>query len=505
MKQTGLKKSLTIYKRFANLALILLLSVFGSQTCKKSPITPDAEELTRPIIWLDSSEKSFAAYEAGGNPSPQTFRVKNAGKGQLDYTITDESDWLSVEPDNGSSSGQVVEHTIFIDKSGLSAQEAAYTAIISIACSEAYNNPQKISVNLKVSLEPPPQIWVNPAEMSFAAAVGANPSTQVLKIKNSGQGTLNYTITWNVSWLNVSPAGGSSEGDENSHSVSVTSAALAEGTYSGIITVADSYATNNPQEVRVNLTVSKTPPPVIGLNTTQLSFVAGVGQNPSPKSLGVRNSGGGTLSYQITWDAGWMTVSPASGSSTGQENSHTVTVNSSSLGIGSYNGTITVASTGTANSPQQVGVTLSVTSIPTDNQISISCSPSSGGTGTTVSIPIWIRGNTKPISSFGLEMTFDSGLFQPPSQSVSKGSLNGNWSLVDGNVVSPGTLRIGGLAGSASPIPTGSEGSIAVVTLKVIGTAYNDGHQSQIVIRSYADDIAGMVAEPTSTVFTFRK
>jgi hypothetical protein len=502
-----LKKRFTFFKEYAGLALISLLSILPSPACKKNPITPDTAELTRPIIWLDTSEATFVAYEAGGNPSPQSFKVKNAGKSKLDYTLTDDHDWLSVEPANGSSSGQVVEHTIFIDKSGLSAQEAAYSAIVTINCPEAYNNPQTISVNLNISQEPPPQIWVNPGEMTFAATVGTNPSTQTLKIKNSGQGTLNYTVTWDAQWLNVSPASGSSGGEEKSHTVSVSSAALAEGTFSGMITIADSHATNNPQTVKVTLNVSKTPPPVIGLSTTQLSFAATVGQNPSPGSLGVRNSGGGTLSYQITWDAGWMGVNPASGSSTGQENSHTVTVNSASLGAGSYNGTITVTSPGATNTPQQVSVTLDVTSTPTDNEIYITCNPSSGGTGTTVTIPVSIKGNTKDIATFGLDLTFDSGLFDssPQSITITKGSLNGNWATVDGNVTSPGTVRIGGFAGSGSAIPAGSVGSIAVVTLKVIGTAYSNGHQSQVTIKSYTDDIAGMKTDPTSAIFTFTK
>ncbi len=393
-----MRKRYAVYKKFIGLVLVSFLSVFPSQACKKSPITPDTEELARPIIWLDSLEMSFFAYEAGGNPSPQTFIVKNAGKGQLDYTITDDSDWLSVEPDKGSSSGQVVEHTIFIDISGLSAQEDAYTAIITIQSPQAYNNPQKISVNLNISQEPPPQIWIDPAEMSFAAAIGSDPSSQTLRVKNVGRGTLNYTISW---------------------------------------------------------------------------------------------------------DAGWMTVNPASGSSTGQENSHTVIVNSSSLGAGNYSGTITVASAGATNSPQRVSVRLDVMVIPTGNQIYISCSPSSGGTGTTVSIPVSISGNLKEITSFGLDMTFDSGLFQ--YLSTNKGSLTGNWSMLDGNLVGSGLARLGGFAGSGNSTPIGSAGSIAVVTLRVIGTAYNDGHQSQITIKSYEDDIVGMKTEPTSTVFTFRK
>jgi hypothetical protein len=140
---------------------------------------------------------------------------------------------------------------------------------------------------------------------------------------------------------------------------------------------------------------------------------------------------------------------------------------------------------------------------PTDNRVSIACSPSSGGSGTLVSVPISIRGNLQSISTYGLEFTFDSNLFQ--YQSTNKGTLTGNWAVVDGNVSGPGTLTIGGFAGSATAIPMGSIGTIAVVTLRVTGAGFSDGHQSQVTIRDYSDDISGMLPDPFSTVFTFRQ
>ena len=44
--------------------------------------------------------------------------------------------------------------------------------------------------------------------------------------------------------------------------------------------------------------------------------------------------------------------------------------------------------------------------------ISISCSPSTGGTDTNVTINISIKGNQKEIDAFGLELTFDIKMLQ---------------------------------------------------------------------------------------------
>jgi hypothetical protein len=383
--------------------LVAFLPIFAL-SCKKSPTMPNVDELKRPVIWLNTFDVAFTAYEAGGNPEGRVFQVKNSGQNTLQYTISDDADWLSVEPANGSSSGQLVSHTILINKAGLAAQDAEYEATVTIDSSEAYNNPQRLSVNLKVSSQPPSEIWVSPQGMSFTAKTGKNPPAQTLRIKNSGSGTLAYDLTTSASWLNVSPESGTSSGEEKSHTVSIASSSLAEGTYEGTITISAPDASNSPQTVIVNLDVSSAPTP------------------PPPS---------------------------------------------------------------------------------TNNRISINCSPASGATGATISVPISIDGNLVPISTFGLELTFDSNLFQYVR--TNKGNLTGSWGFLDGSLSSQGRVTVGGLVGSASSIPVGRVGTIAVVTLRVTGTGFSDGQTSQLRIQNYSDDIAALRPLPASTTFTYRQ
>jgi hypothetical protein len=380
-----------------SLSLMVLIVLFPVWGCKKSPLTPDAASLTRPVIWLDSFELNFAASETGPNPLSQILKIKNAGQSTLKYDITSDQGWVKIEPADGTSSGQVNAHTVNIDKTGLAAQEADYEATITVACSEAYNNPQRAKVNLKISEEPPPKISVSPQSLSFAAQTGSNPPRQILAISNIG---------------------------------------------------------------------------------------------------------GGTLSYAITWDSSWLSVSPQSGTSTGQKNSHTVSVQSSSLPAGVYDALIIITGPDAANSPQEVGVTLRVGAIPTNNEIRVSCNPSEGRTGATISVPVSIVGNLNEIAAFGFELTFDPNMFQYIG--TSKGSLTGSWTYIDGNANS-GIVIVGGLSGAGNPIPVGSAGTIAIVTFRVTGGSYSDGQQSQITIRNYADDLAGLRPEPAATTFTYRQ
>jgi len=399
-----------------------------------------------------------------------------------------------------------VKHTITIDKSSLEAKDEDYQATITVTSPNAYNNPQKVKVQLKIEKEPPPKIEVTPESLSFSAKEGStNLSSKTITIKNSGEGTLNYKISDDASWFEVSPQSGTSQGRTNSHTVSVNISGLSEGSYSGTITISDPNASNNPQTVNVILNITQqSNKPAIWVNTNSLSFEATAGgQDPSSKTLRIKNSGDGTLNYEITWDSSWLNASPSSGTSTGDENRHTVSVDISGLNEGTYNETITIADSNASNNPQKVNVSLVLTSQPSNNEISISCSPSSGGTGTIVSIPVTISGNQKEIKVFGLELTFDSSMFE--FQSVSKGSLTGDWAAVDGNETQSGIIKIGGFAGSGSTIAIGSSGTIAVVKLKVICSSCSNGRQSQLNINNYADDIAGMTPELATTKFTYTK
>jgi len=94
-----------------------------------------------------------------------------------------------------------------------------------------------------------------------------------------------------------------------------------------------------------------------------------------------------------------------------------------------------------------------------------------------------------------LKLHYNTTIFQ--YLSTSSGNLTGSWAFVDGNA-SAGTITVGGLRGGAGAIPIGSQGSIAIVRLKVIPSS---GQTTQITMDSLADDISGMIINPDSVTF----
>jgi hypothetical protein len=206
-----------------------------------------------------------------------------------------------------------------------------------------------------------PTIAVTPATLSFAAQVGAATSPKTITVGNSGTGTLGTltatpTYTGTSGWLSVSVTG-----NGNAQTVSVTATAPGTaGTYQGAIQLASAGASNSPVSVPVTLVVSTTAPATLAATPSSLSFTTTVGTNPTAKAIAISNSGGGTLAavsaaLAYTSGSGWMSASV-----TGSGNSYTVTVSITAPAAGTYQGSISIGSTGATNTPLSVPVTLTV-------------------------------------------------------------------------------------------------------------------------------------------------
>jgi peptidoglycan/xylan/chitin deacetylase (PgdA/CDA1 family) len=107
------------------------------------------------------------------------------------------------------------------------------------------------------------------------------------------------------------------------------------------------------------------PSPEIAFNPASLSFTGTVGgSNPASQTLNIWNSGGGTLEWTANDNADWLSLNPASGSSTGSQNPVAVSADLAGLESGAHNGTIVVTSDNASNSPQSIPVTFNVSASP---------------------------------------------------------------------------------------------------------------------------------------------
>lgn len=122
-------------------------------------------------------------------------------------------------------------------------------------------------------------------------------------------------------------------------------------------------------EDTTDVTVSTGGPPAIALAPAAVSVADTAGTaNPTPRTVSVTNSGGGTLSGlaigTITYGSGatgWLTatVSPTTAPAT-----VTLTLSNAGLAAGTYSATVPVTASAAANSPQSVTVTYTLAANP---------------------------------------------------------------------------------------------------------------------------------------------
>lgn len=101
--------------------------------------------------------------------------------------------------------------------------------------------------------------------------------------------------------------------------------------------------------------------PTIERSPASLSFsTLAWTSNPAPQQFTVRNAGAGSLHWSVSANRSWISLSPASGTSTGETDAVTVSVDADSTAAGSYAGTVTISAPDATNSPRTVAVNLDV-------------------------------------------------------------------------------------------------------------------------------------------------
>jgi hypothetical protein len=238
----------------------------------------------------------------------------------------------------------------------------------------------------------------------------------------------------------------------------VNPSGLSAGTYTGTVTVTASGAGNSPQRVNVTFTVTAAGPPNLTLSPGTLTFTyLSGGSTPGAQNVSIGSSGS-ALNYTVTTSAAWLTATPTSGTTPG---TLSVSVNPSGLAVGTYTGTVSVASGGAANSPQTVGVTLNVTATAPRLRLSPGALTFNYATGGSTPAAQNLNVNTDGASVSFTVSTTASWLTATPVSGTSPAAVS--------IAVNPSGLAVGTYTGSVTitaPGATNSPQSVGV-TLNV--------------------------------------
>ncbi len=168
--------------------VLLLASSFIASGCPApaatpSPAPPPTPPLAPPTIAASPLMViGFSAEQGVPGPLSQTLEIRNSGGGRLDWSVTDDADWLTLSPTTGSgSAGETNDIAVVVDASAMSAGD--YTATITISAPEASNNPQEVLVNLTITPIIP--------TVSYSVSVVVSPGSQTGLPGDS----LDYSVT----------------------------------------------------------------------------------------------------------------------------------------------------------------------------------------------------------------------------------------------------------------------------------------------------------------------
>ncbi len=200
------------------------------------------------------------------------------------------------------------------------------------------------SAPVTVLLEvPQPILSTTPSSMIF----GETQTSATLEIRNTGGETLSWSLASAQSWITFSTSSGNTTTETDAVTVFVNRSGRAAGEHIGQVTVNSNGGT---AQIAVSMEVAG---PSLVLDPASLDF----GSEEQNRSFTVSNGGAGSLSYNILDNASWLSVSPASGTSSGEADVIAVQVNRQGLAQGAYDAAISVVSNaGTETLPVSMSV-----------------------------------------------------------------------------------------------------------------------------------------------------
>ena len=394
-------------------------------------------------------------------------------------STSDGSTWLYAVPTNATiplnGSVALTIGLVFIPQTA-----GSYSGVVKITATAAdgaavLDSPLNIPVTLQVTAGAP---TANPTSLSFTQTLGGTaPPTQTISVGSSTGTSLNFTASATSStsspWLSVTPTSGTTPGTVT---VTANGSNLQASTtpYTGQITIA-AAGSANVVNVPVTLTVNAG---TIAATPTSLTFTqAAGGSAPTAQSISVTGTPG-TLSFTTsvaTTSGGnnWLAATPASGSTPG---SVSVTASAGNLGVGQYNGTVTITSTGATGSPISIPVTLNVVAPQT-----ISVSPTTLNFSAIVGQPspsaqtasVTSSGSGTPFSATAAAANNGTWLSVSPTSGVTPAQLTvtvASQSLAAGNY--SGTITITS-PNSANPVTLTVNLTVASIPTPVIAAVKN--------------------------------
>ena len=309
------------------------------------------------------SQFSFGYQIGTALPTAQTLTITSSTGSAVSFTASTTTttcggNWLVLSQMLGATPSTL---TVSVNTAGLSAGPVC-TGDINI--SSPGLSTVVIPVSLLVSTSPLLQAPATGPTFNYQIG-GTVPASQNVQITSTTSG-LSFTAAATPAnngpnFLQVSPASGTTPQALSLSLNPTVLATLGPGTYSENVTVSSTSAGNPSQAFTVTLMVSSNP--VLTSSASGLNFNYEIGQTAPASQTITISSSGAPLNYQVSTNttncSGFLTATPANGSTFGNTNQVVVSVNSSGLTPQVCSGNVVLTVPGTSTS-LQIPVSLNV-------------------------------------------------------------------------------------------------------------------------------------------------
>ena len=162
-----------------------------------------------------------------------TFEIWRGGSCcELTYTLSWDCDWIDVFPTSGVSYGEHDPIEVTIDTEGLDIGQHYCDILIE---SNSGNGVFNVSVNIIYATEP--KLAFYPQSHNFGYQEVGYLGTTSFDVWNTGTGLLTYSITWDDSWVDITPTSGDSTGEHDEINVEIDTTGLSEGQHISEVTI----------------------------------------------------------------------------------------------------------------------------------------------------------------------------------------------------------------------------------------------------------------------------
>jgi len=205
----------------AGVLFILLFSTVGS-----IGVTPKNND-PQPLGILEYEPKSHDFGDMfEGEINSTIFDIwTSGGCCELSFDLTWDCPWIDAFPTSGVSNGEHVPITVTIDTTGL--DKGIYNCTIVITTNVSMTGYFNVSVYIISHTYP--ALAVYPQSYYFGILLEGVTDETSFDIWNSGTGTVTYSLSWDESWVAVSPTSGSSTGEHDPIIVTINTTGLPLG------------------------------------------------------------------------------------------------------------------------------------------------------------------------------------------------------------------------------------------------------------------------------------